>query len=105
MPAPRPCAPSMHKDTKKFVKAAVARGWQLIAGTKHPALLHPSGRKVVMASTPSCPRSVQNFMKDVERVEREYAAGRDFCSPDQCVCRVVGDDPAGCSMGVARLAP
>lgn len=96
----------MDKETKKVVKAACARGWTLLTGNKHPILVHsPSGRKVAMSSSPSCPHAAKNTQKEVERVERDYAAGKDFCSPDQCVCRVVGDDPVNCAMGVARVAP
>lgn len=96
----------MDKETKKVVKAACARGWTLQQGGRHPVLLHPpSGRKVVMSASPSCPHAAKNTQKDVERVERDYAAGRDFCSPDQCLCRVLGDDPGRCEMGLLREVP
>jgi hypothetical protein len=95
----------MDKDTKKVVKAACERGWTLLGGNKHPILQHIlSGRKVAVPSSPSCPHSSKNTQKDIERVEREYAAGKDFCSPDQCLCRVLGEDPSNCAMGVPRSA-
>lgn len=94
----------MDKETKRVVKAACCRGWVLVTGKKHPALVHTaSGLSVTLSASPSTPNAALYARKWVEKIEKEYAAGKDFCSPDQCLCRVLGDDPGKCDMGVARV--
>lgn len=94
----------MDKETKRVVRAACARGWTLAPNNKHHVLLHHSGRKVTFSMSPSDGHASKQVQRDIERIEREYAAAKDFCSPDQCLCRVLRTDPTHCDMGVPRSA-
>lgn len=63
----------MEKEIKRIVRAALRRGWTLTQGGKHNILIHPSGRKVPISMSPSCPHASKHVRADIERVEREEA--------------------------------
>ncbi|RKF25242.1 hypothetical protein [Micromonospora globbae] len=66
---------SIAADLRPVVAEAEAAGWRLVAGRRHPRLVSPRGRLVVLPATPSDYRAARNARAQVRRVIREEADG------------------------------
>lgn len=62
---------SSDKDIDRFAKRLVRHGWRFKQGKKHGKLLAPGSRgMVVVPSTPSKRRALQEMVSLVNRIER-----------------------------------
>ena len=62
---------SSDKDINRFAKHLVRSGWRFKQGKKHGKLLAPGSRGlVVVPSTPSKRRALQEMVSTVSRIER-----------------------------------
>lgn len=59
------------KDVDKVVRLLLQKGWAFRRQKKHGLLIAPSGHKVTVSSTPSCSRTLQNFMSQIRWAERD----------------------------------
>lgn len=60
-----------NKEMDKAIRLLVRRGWQYRRGKKHGVLEAPSGGRVVVSVTPSCPRTYKNFIANIRSAEKE----------------------------------
>lgn len=62
---------SSDKDINRYAKDLVCDGWRFRQGKKHGKLLAPGSRgMVVVPSTPSKRRSLQEMVSTVSRIKR-----------------------------------
>lgn len=65
-----------NKDIDRMIRQLLRQGWSYRNGSKHSRLTHPAGCPTLTVSrTPSDWRSVQNFVRDLRRVEPAVLAG------------------------------
>lgn len=62
----------MDKETKRVVKSACKRGWELTHNKGHHFLIHPTGRKVTVSASPSCIHAYKNVERDLLKIEKEF---------------------------------
>ncbi|OEY70022.1 MULTISPECIES: hypothetical protein [Rheinheimera] len=56
-----------NKDFNVYIKQLCKAGCTFIHGKKHSKLLAPSGKRVVVPSSPSDKRALDNFKRDIRR--------------------------------------
>lgn len=64
------------KELNQFIDELIRRGWT-VTRNKHVKLRSPRGYMVTCSVSPSCHHAVENFKKDVQRIERKEAHDRD----------------------------
>jgi hypothetical protein len=63
---------STDKDVQRVVADLVRRGWRFESGRKHKKVFPPnSGRFVAFSASPSCHHALEQFSRDIKRLEKE----------------------------------
>lgn len=68
---------SRDKQINSLVKELLASGWSLVRGRKHTKLRSPSGKLVVISSSPSDYRTYKATLADIRRAEGTPPSAKD----------------------------
>jgi len=62
------------KDVNQLIRELLQSGWQYKSGKKHGKIELPGVGKVVIPTSPSDRRTLQNLIRDIRQLERREAS-------------------------------
>jgi hypothetical protein len=64
---------SSDKDVNQLIRELLQNGWRYQSGKKHGKIELPGVGKVVIPTSPSDRRTIQNLIRDIRHLERKGA--------------------------------